>query len=248
MTALAIEVEHGTRQSYAAGCKCKACKGAEAAYRADRRKSPRGYVAAGKVRTHIALLVDDGVSCREIARRSGVGYRTVSRIGRGDIVTCTPATRAAVLGVLPGWATNDISVVRDDGALDDEPAEPTFDDPLSSLRMMLADAETLAWKTEGECARLSISVEKRQLWFFPMRGESTAPAMTICARCPVWLDCLQFALDTNADGIWGRSAGNHRRKIVHHSITVAELADAGMADDPDLPISDAIERVVASRA
>lgn len=50
-------------------------------------------------------------------------------------------------------------------------------------------------------------------WFFPGRGESSAPAMELCGRCPVRLPCLDEALaDETLDfGIRGGSTANARR-------------------------------------
>jgi len=40
--------------------------------------------------------------------------------------------------------------------------------------------------------------------FFPQRGESTAPAKEVCARCRVQAPCLEFALGIRERyGIWG---------------------------------------------
>lgn len=255
-----VDLEHGTPQAYRRctvddGRACGPCRRANAAGEAKRRKSPAGYVAAGKVRTHILVLHDDGMSYREIGRRARVDARTVQRIAVGEIDSCTPASRAAILSVLPsfgpGCGTNHKPVTTAEGFdpadIDDGAVELVFDDPLASLRLLLTDAGELDWKADGECARLDITVERRQQWFFPMRGESTAPAVTICGRCPVWAPCLQFALDWNMEGVWGRSAGSHRRKLVHLAITVDELVAVGMDDDPDLTVGDAIGRVVESR-
>lgn len=249
MTALAIE-EHGTRVAYRTctagegGGPCKVCRAANAVATAESRRSPRSIVPAGKVRTHLAELQAGGLSIGQIARQAKVGKSTVGDLAIGATTRCTVETKRRLLGLLPPpRPVSYISVIPDEEV---EP-EPVYDDPLAALVLHLESAADLAWKADGDCRRLSISVQRRQEWFFPERGESTKPALAICARCPVWADCLAFALQTQAEGVWGRSAGSHRRKIVHHGITVAELAAAGMANDSELSITDAIERVVASR-
>jgi hypothetical protein len=237
--------EHGTRVAYASGCHCDPCRKANAAYVAERRRSPKGHVALGQVRSHVKELRAAGMSWREIGRLSGVHEATVRRIVSGAVAGCSPSTRSRLLAVMPRCVANHISVVRDDAPEVEGDSEPTFDDPLAALRLLLASPEELDWKAEGECGRLSIPIERRHLWFFPARGESTGPALSICALCPVWQPCLTFALQTGAEGVWGRTAGAHRRKIIHHGITVEELAAAGM--DDGLAVAEAIERVVASR-
>lgn len=251
MTATEVNVEHGTRAAYRAGCHCPECRKANSAATAQSRRSPRGYVAAGKVRTHIELLHDDGTSYREIARRAGVDARTVQRIAVGEIDSCTAANRTRILSVLPtcgtGYINHNDGIREEDLGDGEDFGPPVPDDPLASLRLLITDPAELAWKADGECARLDITVEKRHQWFFPLRGDSIAPALTICSRCPVWAPCLQAALDWNCDGIWGRSSGAARRKLVHLGISVGELAAAGMADDPSLSVTDAIDRVLAAR-
>lgn len=50
--------------------------------------------------------------------------------------------------------------------------------------------------------------------FFPGRGESTAPAKAICARCPVAGECLDFALRNGEHvGIWGGTSERDRRAL-----------------------------------
>ncbi len=50
--------------------------------------------------------------------------------------------------------------------------------------------------------------------FFPGRGESTAVPQSICARCPVRVPCLEYALDANEKfGVWGGASERERRRI-----------------------------------
>lgn len=251
MTATIIELEHGTPQAYRRctvddGRACEPCRKAAAAYEATRRRSPRTRVAAGKVRTHILDLqchapAGPAMSLREIASTAGTNRESVRQIAAGEVGYCDARTRAKILGVLPpARQGNNTSVIP-------EEAEPFFDDPLAGLRLLLTEPDELAWKADAECARLDISVEARQRWFFPMRGEAPIPAKSVCARCPVWSECLTFALTWNMDGIWGRSAGSDRRKLVRHDIAVDELVAVGMGSEPGLAMTDAIDRVVESR-
>ena len=52
--------------------------------------------------------------------------------------------------------------------------------------------------------------------FFPQNGHNllTRPAKETCNRCPVQLECLEYALDKNIDhGTWGGVSENERRRI-----------------------------------
>ena len=52
--------------------------------------------------------------------------------------------------------------------------------------------------------------------FFPSRGEPTAKAKAICARCAVCADCLDFALalGERLDGIWGGTSQYQRHALL----------------------------------
>lgn len=48
--------------------------------------------------------------------------------------------------------------------------------------------------------------------FYPDVGESSYPAKAICRRCPVIVECLGHALNTNErHGIWGGTTPRERR-------------------------------------
>jgi WhiB family redox-sensing transcriptional regulator len=59
--------------------------------------------------------------------------------------------------------------------------------------------------------------------FFPIG--TTGPALaqveeakSVCARCPVRVECLQWALDTGVDqGIWGGLSEDERRSLKRRS-------------------------------
>lgn len=238
----------GTRLGYRRGGRCTDCASAEASYRALRRRMPAGYVPTGMVRKHVLALHDEAMSYREIARRAGVDVRTVHRIAIGDVARCTATNRDRILGVI-GCSTGDKSVTTGLGFDDDLDLPPLAEDPLASLRLLLSDPEELAWKTDAECRpdRLQIPSDAIRRLFFPRRGDPTTAAAAICGRCPVWAPCLTFAL-RGEEGIWGRTAGSHRRELVHHGITVDELRAAGMDAEPGLAMATAIRRVLDGRA
>lgn len=234
--------ECGTWAAYGAGCRCSECQDAAARYIAQWRREPPARVPVGQVQKRIVELMEAGYSQEEIAQRSGVSQATLSRIVNGRVKRCSIETRRAILGMALEPSTNNISVVLD------EDVPPPDTDPLAGLIGALRGLD-LSWKADAACARLVMRVQRRQDWFFPNRGDQLAKAIAVCARCPVWRECLGFALATcETEGVWGRAAASHRRKIAHHEITVDELGAAGMDDDPDLSITEAIERVLAARA
>ena len=58
--------------------------------------------------------------------------------------------------------------------------------------------------------------------FFPVTEDRTrraiaaqvARAKTVCARCPVWSQCLSYAVETRQDhGIWGGLTASERRRL-----------------------------------
>jgi WhiB family redox-sensing transcriptional regulator len=50
--------------------------------------------------------------------------------------------------------------------------------------------------------------------FFPDPGGSTRDAKRICARCPIRVGCLRWALETRqAHGVWGGLSERERRGL-----------------------------------
>jgi hypothetical protein len=43
---------------------------------------------------------------------------------------------------------------------------------------------------------------KPQEWFFPTRGKNTRSAAKVCAACPVFDECEEYALTTGSYGFW----------------------------------------------
>ena len=64
------------------------------------------------------------------------------------------------------------------------------------------------WMMFGACADQPTDV------FFPKRGGDAKPAKTICARCSVQQECLDFALaEPEMHGIYGGTSQKERRRI-----------------------------------
>jgi WhiB family redox-sensing transcriptional regulator len=52
-------------------------------------------------------------------------------------------------------------------------------------------------------------------FFFPSDGVGVEHAKTVCAQCPVRMDCLEYALTYRIDhGVWGGCSERERRRIL----------------------------------
>lgn len=77
--------------------------------------------------------------------------------------------------------------------------------------MRYAEAD---WRSRGAC--LSVDPEL----FFPLSSVGPAAgqldqAKSVCARCPVRAECLDFALATRqVHGVWGGTGEDERRRIL----------------------------------
>lgn len=66
----------------------------------------------------------------------------------------------------------------------------------------------LDWKADAACRDLDIDL------FFPDTESDSAPAVAVCAGCPVREACLDFALRTRQnDGVWGGHTESERKRI-----------------------------------
>lgn len=66
----------------------------------------------------------------------------------------------------------------------------------------------LDWKADAACRDLDTDI------FFPDSDTSAAPALEVCASCPVREACLDFALRTRQDdGVWGGHTETERRRL-----------------------------------
>lgn len=80
----------------------------------------------------------------------------------------------------------------------------------SSLALGSAD---YTWRNQATCRDTDPEL------FFPVgtTGQALlqiAKAKSVCCECPVKVECLEFALETNQDtGIWGGTSEEERRQI-----------------------------------
>lgn len=72
--------------------------------------------------------------------------------------------------------------------------------------------EDLSWQERALCAQTDPEA------FFPEKGGSTREAKSVCARCLVAAECLDYALANNERfGIFGGLSERERRKLTHHT-------------------------------
>jgi WhiB family redox-sensing transcriptional regulator len=75
-----------------------------------------------------------------------------------------------------------------------------------------------AWRQSAACRDLQSDL------FFPDRGGELRRTREICAGCPVWDDCLEYALGMSVElGIWARTSPRQRRAVRAGRLTVDDL-------------------------
>lgn len=68
------------------------------------------------------------------------------------------------------------------------------------------------WRDDALCTQVGGDI------FYPETGESARPAKSICARCDVRSQCLQYALDNHEEHrVWGGTTETDRRKLNRRS-------------------------------
>lgn len=80
-----------------------------------------------------------------------------------------------------------------------------------------ATQEEIAWQRDAACRKVEIghSTRARVHAFFPDRGRPAERAKAVCATCPVWRECLEYALgDHEREGVWGGTTEKERRVIL----------------------------------
>lgn len=66
----------------------------------------------------------------------------------------------------------------------------------------------MPWKDQAACRGADLAL------FFPEPGAKYLEAKVVCDRCPVKVECLDYALDNGElFGIWGGSTEKERRRL-----------------------------------
>ena len=93
--------------------------------------------------------------------------------------------------------------------------------PASMLALANADYR---WRTQAICRDTDPDL------FFPIGTTGQAlvqidRAKQVCGECPVQVDCLEYALETNQDsGIWGGTSEEERRHLRRQMVARARAA------------------------
>jgi hypothetical protein len=107
-----LDVQHGSRGAYQAGCRCCPCRAANARYEQqrarERAKCMAGVVDATPARRHLRRLQRRGIGKRQVARLTGLSLATVRAIRSGRARWVRPETVLSVLQVHPCLAPGQV--------------------------------------------------------------------------------------------------------------------------------------------
>ncbi len=161
---------------------------------------PGAYVPAGPTLARIEELLEADFSRGWVSRQLG-GARI-----RGDKVTV--ATAAAV------QALADAVLAR--------PDRPDPDEILAAHTRMAHTIGLLGqdWRVQGACYGSGLE-------FVEAARAALEEAKAICARCSVRQPCLELALETGDEGIWGGTDAEERRAIRAGRSRDLALVDGG---------------------
>jgi WhiB family redox-sensing transcriptional regulator len=105
--------------------------------------------------------------------------------------------------------------------------EPIKETTVSILASSLAlGSADYTWRTAATCRDTDPEL------FFPVgtTGQALlqiAKAKSVCCECPVNVECLEFALETNQDtGIWGGTSEEERRQMRREAAAAARAQRA----------------------
>jgi WhiB family redox-sensing transcriptional regulator len=70
------------------------------------------------------------------------------------------------------------------------------------------------WQDRAACADLPVD------WFYPDKGRRADRAKAVCRRCPVRVECGDYAIATNeVDGIWGGMSRRQREREAYRRVS-----------------------------
>lgn len=97
---------HGTRASYARGCRCLPCRAANSSYQSERRRAGGREVEAGPARAHLLALRRTHVGLRAVSDVTGIDRRVLYEIASGRRKIIFRKTLATILSIDEGCRAN----------------------------------------------------------------------------------------------------------------------------------------------
>lgn len=92
------------------------------------------------------------------------------------------------------------------------PARPIRLIDMEEQFISTAEEDERPWAARAECRGEDPAL------FFPGPDDDTLAALSICARCPVRQECLEYAIEARERfGIWGGTTERQRRRMVRRS-------------------------------
>jgi WhiB family transcriptional regulator, redox-sensing transcriptional regulator len=77
----------------------------------------------------------------------------------------------------------------------------------------------MTWRADAACRNLDTDI------FFPDSESDAAPALEVCASCPVRTQCLDWAIATRQhDGVWGGTTESERKRIRRRRAAASKAA------------------------
>jgi superfamily II DNA or RNA helicase len=92
--------DHGTRKSYAKGCRCDGCTDANSSYENTRENGPgTDLVDAAEARGKVRILRGQGVSQKAIARAADLNVKTIAELENAILARVRPETARDILAL-----------------------------------------------------------------------------------------------------------------------------------------------------
>lgn len=92
---------HGSTTAYQRGCRCELCTVANRNYMRTYRGGPKPGVYADPPTKHVRTLLESGWKQADLARASGISYRTISTISNSRVKRVLATTANALLAIEP---------------------------------------------------------------------------------------------------------------------------------------------------
>lgn len=94
-------LRHGTNAGYQRGCRCDLCTAANRDYMRTYRGGLKPTTYADPPTAHVRALLESGWKQADLARASGISYRTISTISNSRVNRVFAATANALLAIEP---------------------------------------------------------------------------------------------------------------------------------------------------